>query len=155
MKKSGIARQRGFTLIEIMIVVLIIALMMGLGVAVLFPGNEAKLRDQSAKLAGTIKFLYNEAAIKNRYYRIAFDLDGLRRSALERQGAGHAPAHRLGQAGLEREDAQGEAASEEEDHTPVDPRGVVPGEGAGSAFTRQQEKQDRKSSHSVVAAGGH
>ena len=59
-----------------MIVVFIIALMMGLGVAVLFPGNEAKLRDQSAKLAGTVKFLYNEAAIKNRYYRISFDLDG-------------------------------------------------------------------------------
>lgn len=58
-----------------MIVVLIIALMMGLGVAVLFPGNEAKLRDQSAQLAGTVKFLYNEAAIKNRYYRLAFDLD--------------------------------------------------------------------------------
>lgn len=68
--------QRGFTLIEIMIVVLIIALMMGLGVAVLFPGNEAKLRDQSSKIAGTVKFLYNEAAIKNRYYRIVFDLDG-------------------------------------------------------------------------------
>lgn len=59
-----------------MIVVLIIALMMGLGVAVLFPGNEAKLRDQSSQLAGTIKFLYNEAAIKNRYYRLSFDLDG-------------------------------------------------------------------------------
>ena len=59
-----------------MIVVLIIALMMGLGVAVLFPGNEAKLRDQSSKIAGTVKFLYNEAAIKNRYYRIVFDLDG-------------------------------------------------------------------------------
>lgn len=59
-----------------MIVVLIIALMMSLGVAVLFPGNEAKLRDQSSKIAGTVKFLYNEAAIKNRYYRIVFDLDG-------------------------------------------------------------------------------
>lgn len=66
---------RGFTLIEIMIVVLIIALMMGMGVAVLFPGNEAKLREQSAKLAGTIKFLYNEAAVKNKYYRLVFDLD--------------------------------------------------------------------------------
>jgi general secretion pathway protein H len=67
--------ERGFTLIEIMIVVLIIALMMGLGVAVLFPGNEAKLRDQSSKIAGTVKFLYNESAIKNRYYRLVFDLD--------------------------------------------------------------------------------
>ena len=73
--EQGIELQRGFTLIEIMIVVLIIALMMGLGVAVLFPGNEAKLRDQSSKIAGTVKFLYNEAAIKNRYYRLSFDLD--------------------------------------------------------------------------------
>jgi len=66
---------RGFTLIEIMIVVIIIGMMMGLGVSILFPGNEAKLRDQSAKLSGTIKFLYNEAAVKNKYYRIVFDLD--------------------------------------------------------------------------------
>ncbi|MCE9624220.1 MAG: type II secretion system GspH family protein [Deltaproteobacteria bacterium] len=67
--------EKGFTLIEVMIVVLIIGMMMGLGVAVLFPGDEAKLRDQSAKLAGTIKFLYNEAAVKNKYFRLNFDLD--------------------------------------------------------------------------------
>jgi len=66
---------RGFTLIEIMIVVVIIGAIMGLGVSVMFPGNEAKLRDQTAKLSGTIKFLYNEAAVKNKYFRLNFDLD--------------------------------------------------------------------------------
>ncbi|MFO1462567.1 MAG: type II secretion system protein [bacterium] len=66
---------RGFTLIEVMIVVLIIGMMMGLGVTILFPGDEAKLRDQSAKLSGTFKFLYNEAAVKNKYFRLVFDLD--------------------------------------------------------------------------------
>ncbi|HCU23393.1 MAG TPA: hypothetical protein DF383_00105 [Deltaproteobacteria bacterium] len=65
----------GFTLIEILIVIVIIGAMMGLGVSVLFPGNEAKLRDSAARLAGTIKFLYNEAAIKKKYYRLVFDLD--------------------------------------------------------------------------------
>ncbi len=68
-------KERGFTLIEVMIVVIIIGLMLGLGASILFPGNEAKLRDVSAKLAGTVKFLYNEAAVKNKYYRIVFDLD--------------------------------------------------------------------------------
>jgi general secretion pathway protein H len=68
--------QKGMTLIEIMIVVAIIGGMMALGTSVLFPGDEAKLREQSIKLAATIKFVYNEAAIKNKYYRLAFDLDG-------------------------------------------------------------------------------
>ena len=72
---SAKANDRGFTLIEVMIVVLLIGMMMGLGASILFPGNEAKLREQSAKLAGTIKFLYNEAAVKNRYFRLIFDLD--------------------------------------------------------------------------------
>ncbi len=70
-----IENQRGMTMIEIMIVVAIIGTMMGIGVSVLFPGSEAKLREQSIRLAATIKFLYNEAAIKNKYYRLAFDLD--------------------------------------------------------------------------------
>lgn len=67
--------QKGFTLIEVLIVLFIIGMMMGLGVSILFPGNSAKLRNQAAKFAGTIKFLYDDAAVKNKYYRLVFDLD--------------------------------------------------------------------------------
>lgn len=63
------------TLIEIMIVVAMIGGIMALATVVVFPGDDAKLKDEATKMAGTIKYLYNEAAIKNKYYRIAFNLD--------------------------------------------------------------------------------
>jgi general secretion pathway protein H len=66
---------RGMTLIEIMIVVAIIGGIMGLATYVMFPGDEAKVRDAASRLAGTIKFVYNEAAIKKKYYRLAYHLE--------------------------------------------------------------------------------
>ena len=66
---------RGMTLIEIMIVVAIIGGMMALAVTILVPGNEQKVQDETVKLAGTIKYLFDEAAVKNRYFRIVFNID--------------------------------------------------------------------------------
>ena len=63
------------TLIEIIVVIALIGTMMALGSLVLFPGDESKVREEASRLAGTIRYVYNEAAIKNRFYRIAFDLD--------------------------------------------------------------------------------
>jgi general secretion pathway protein H len=63
------------TLIEIMIVVAIIGGVMGLAGSVLFPSDDAKVRDDANRLAGTIKFVYNEAAIKNKYYRLVYHLE--------------------------------------------------------------------------------
>ena len=70
-----LGNSRGMTLIEIMIVVAMIGGIMALATVIVFPGDDAKLRDEASKMAGTIKYLYNEAAIKNKYYRIAFNLD--------------------------------------------------------------------------------
>lgn len=64
------------SLIEIMITMAIIGAMMALAGSYLFPGTEAKMREEATRLAGVVKFLYNEAAIKNRYYRLVFDIDG-------------------------------------------------------------------------------
>ncbi len=65
----------GMTLIEIMIVTALIGGIMGMAAYIMFPGDDARLRDEATRLAGTIKYLYNEAAIKNQYYRLVFDLD--------------------------------------------------------------------------------
>lgn len=74
-RKKRFCQSQGMTLIEIMIVVAIIGGIMGLGAMVLFPGDEVKVRKEASRLAGTIKFLYNEAAIKNKFFRLAFNLD--------------------------------------------------------------------------------
>jgi general secretion pathway protein H len=65
----------GMTLIEIMIVVAIIGGIMALATYVMFPSDDAKVRDEANRLAGTIKFVYNEAAIKNKYYRLVYHLE--------------------------------------------------------------------------------
>jgi len=67
--------QKGMTLIEIMITMAIIGAMMALGAAVLFPGNDARAREEAVRLAGMIKYLYDESVVKHKYFRIAFNLD--------------------------------------------------------------------------------
>lgn len=62
-------------MIEIMIVVAIIGGIMALATYVMFPSDDARLQEQANRLAGTIKYLYNEAAIKNKYYRLVFNLE--------------------------------------------------------------------------------
>jgi general secretion pathway protein H len=63
------------TLIEIIITVAIIALIVGITVGYLGDWTDSKLSDTSSQLAGTIKYVYNEAAIKNQYYRLLIDMN--------------------------------------------------------------------------------
>jgi general secretion pathway protein H len=63
------------TLVEILIVIVIIGTMAAVGGMLLFPSDDARLQDEASRLAGTIKYVYNEAAIKNMYFRVSFNLD--------------------------------------------------------------------------------
>jgi len=67
-------RERGLTLIEILITVAIIGLIMGLSVGFFRDSSEDALERVSNQLAGTIKYVFNESAVKNRYYRLVIDL---------------------------------------------------------------------------------
>ncbi|SDM67349.1 general secretion pathway protein H [Geoalkalibacter ferrihydriticus] len=67
---------RGFTLIELGIVVLILALMSVLTVPLLGRVGDAELKSAGRKIAGTVKYLYNEAALQGLTHRMTFDLDG-------------------------------------------------------------------------------
>lgn len=63
------------TLIEIIITVAIIGLIMGLSVGVFRDSADSALSEASDRLVGTIKYVYNEAAIKNQYYRMTINMD--------------------------------------------------------------------------------
>ena len=71
---NGSADRGGFTLIEIMIVMLII----GLVAAIAYPQyqvlSRANLRETSRKLAGTIRYLYARSIMDKKPWRLVFDM---------------------------------------------------------------------------------
>lgn len=66
---------RGFTLIELSLVLLIIGVMLTLAVPRLGLIGEARLDAAAAKLAATLSYLHDESALRGRIYRVRFDLD--------------------------------------------------------------------------------
>lgn len=81
MSRAGISNnsmvrdQRGFTLAELAIVVLLIALMSALSIPLLGNVSDADLNAAGRRLAGSVKYLYNESALEGRPFRLQFDLD--------------------------------------------------------------------------------
>src|SRR5262245_39984422 len=71
----SLGSQAGLTLIEILITVAIIGLIMGLSVGLFQDWFETALSEAAGKLAGTIRYVYNESAVKNQYYRMVIDLN--------------------------------------------------------------------------------
>ncbi len=80
--------QRGFTLIELAVVVLLIGLFSALVVPRLPWVGEDDLKASARRLAGVIKYHYNEAVLSGRPHRLTFYLDeqSFAVSRLERDG---------------------------------------------------------------------
>lgn len=70
-----LSKEAGFTLIELAVVVLIIALLSSLTLPLVTGFGENKLESSARRLAGTVKYLYNESALKRQEYRLVFNLD--------------------------------------------------------------------------------
>ena len=68
-------RQAGFTLIELVLVVLLLGLMASLGIPALSNMEPDGLAASTRRLAGTVKYLYNEAAMSGVEHRLIFNLD--------------------------------------------------------------------------------
>ena len=72
--KAGNFKESGLTLIELVVALAIIAFMFGI-VVFAYDGASAALKDYSAKLQGTIRYTYNEAAIQGSYFRLHLNLN--------------------------------------------------------------------------------
>jgi general secretion pathway protein H len=67
--------QRGFTLVELLIVVSVIALLAGLAAPALGSLTGADARKAAGELAGAMRALFDTAALRHQTCRIALDLD--------------------------------------------------------------------------------
>lgn len=79
----------GFTLIELAVVTLLLALLAGLTVPLLNRSGDGALRHTARRLTGTIRYLYNEAALSGCRHRLLLDMDRQRLSTrrLEADGS--------------------------------------------------------------------
>jgi general secretion pathway protein H len=67
---------RGFTLLELAVVVCLLGLFAALVVPRLAGVGEGSRRAALRKLAGTVRYLYNESVLTGREHRLIFDVDG-------------------------------------------------------------------------------
>jgi prepilin-type N-terminal cleavage/methylation domain-containing protein len=84
-----VLRQDGFTLIEIMVVVVLVSLFMAFSVPLFSNIGTSSLGTSARRLSGTIKYLYNESAMSGLEYRLIYDLDRgtYRAQVLEEDGS--------------------------------------------------------------------
>lgn len=69
------ANHKGFTLLEILVVIILIASFVGFALPRFQNRLELHLKKQARMLSTTIQYLYNQAALKNITYRLHYDLD--------------------------------------------------------------------------------
>lgn len=80
-------RQHGFTLIELCVILLLIGLFSGLLIPNLARFGQGNLDASARHLRGTIKYLFNEAALTGCEHRLIYDLDrGTYRAMILRPG---------------------------------------------------------------------
>jgi len=74
-KVTGNRGKAGFTLIEMVVVMVLISLFMVLSIPLLGNIGTGSLDTSARRLSGTIKYLFNEAALTGLEYRLIYDLD--------------------------------------------------------------------------------
>jgi prepilin-type N-terminal cleavage/methylation domain-containing protein len=70
-----LAHDRGFTLLELAIVIFIMALMFTMVVPYTGAYRKAQLKSQARRLAGRASYLFDEASAQKVFLRLVFDLD--------------------------------------------------------------------------------
>ena len=73
-ESARLLRQRGMTMMEVMIVLVIIGLVMGISIPSYNSLTHMRLRESATKLSGTIRYLYHQATLKGLCMRLIFDL---------------------------------------------------------------------------------
>jgi general secretion pathway protein H len=119
--KSATDRDRsaGFTLIEIMVVMLIIGLMATLGVKGFRSITKSDLRAATAHMSGAIRYMFDRASITGKYHRLVIDLNDGQYWPEVSDDKFYAP-NQAETAGEQRKRENGEAEADEEQRKKAD-----------------------------------
>ena len=82
------SRRGGFTLVELVVVLFLIGLFSALTLPMLTGFGADDLNLSARRIAGTVKYLFNEAALTGRVYRLSYDLDRKTYDAREQNADG-------------------------------------------------------------------
>src|SRR5690242_5476958 len=74
-RDAAMGAARGFTLLEIAVVIFIMGLVMTLAIPYIGGFHNSQLKSEARRLAGRAGYLYDEASIEKVIYRVTFDLD--------------------------------------------------------------------------------
>jgi len=75
-RPARLTRKRaGFTFVEVMVVLLLIAAMAGLSVMALGSLDGSKVRAETIRMSGAIRFVYGRSAINGIRYQLVINLD--------------------------------------------------------------------------------
>jgi general secretion pathway protein H len=112
----GSARRasHGFTLIEVMVAMMVIALIATIGVKGFRTVTKGNLREGSAHMAGAIRFLFDRASITGKYHRLVIDLNEGRYWAEVSDDRFYAPNQAESESDRQKREAKEDAIEEEE-----------------------------------------
>jgi general secretion pathway protein H len=126
----------GFTLIEVMVALMVIALIASIGVKGFRAVTKSDLRATTAHLSGAIRFLFDRASITGKYHRLVIDLTDGKYWAEVSDDRFYAPNEAESQADRRKREND-EAAADEDERKRLEKQQNATGGGtvaAGSSF---------------------
>ena len=112
--RSARRPSQGFTLIEVMVALMIVALIATIGVKGFRTVTKGSLREGSAHMSGAIRFLFDRASITGKYHRLVIDLNEGRYWAEVSDDRFYAPNQAESESDRQKREAKEDAAEEEE-----------------------------------------
>ena len=112
--RSARRPSQGFTLIEVMVALMIVALIATIGVKGFRTVTKGSLREGSAHMSGAIRFLFDRASITGKYHRLVIDLNEGRYWAEVSDDRFYAPNQAESELDRQKREEKEDAAEEEE-----------------------------------------
>jgi prepilin-type N-terminal cleavage/methylation domain-containing protein len=112
--RSARRPSQGFTIIEVMVAMMVIALIATIGVKGFRTVTKGSLREGSSHMAGAIRFLFDRASITGKYHRLVIDLNEGRYWAEVSDDRFYAPSQAESEPERRKREEKEDAAEEQE-----------------------------------------